>query len=81
MLTMYQQITIKTLAKQGVKKTCIARELNCHRNTVANILKKEKLTGKQTRAKPSIFAAFDTRIKEYLDKRVTNLRIYEILKE
>jgi len=81
MLTMYQQITIKTLVKQGVKKTCIARELNCHRNTVANILKKEKLTGKQTRAKPSIFAAFDTRIKEYLDKRVTNLRIYEILKE
>lgn len=81
MLTMYQQITIKTLDKQGVKKTQIARELDCHRNTVTNILKKEKLTEKQTRVKPSIFASFNTRIKEYFDKKVTNLRIYEILKE
>src|SRR3989344_2541930 len=81
MLTMYKQITIKTLDKQGVKHACIARELSCHRNTVTNILKKEKLTEKQTRVKPSIFAAFDTRIEEYLDKKVANLRIYEILKE
>ncbi|OGH22058.1 MAG: hypothetical protein A3D75_00705 [Candidatus Levybacteria bacterium RIFCSPHIGHO2_02_FULL_37_18] len=78
---MYKQITIKTLDKQGVKHACIARELSCHRNTVTNILKKEKLTEKQTRVKPSIFAAFDTRIEEYLDKKVANLRIYEILKE
>lgn len=81
MLTMYQQITIKTLVKQGVKKTRIARELNCHRNTVTNILKKENFTEKQIRVKSSIFASFDTRIKEYLDKKVTNLRIHEILKE
>ncbi len=81
MLTMYQQITIKTLDKQGVKKTRIARELNCHRNTVTNILKKENFTEKQIRVKPSIFASFDTRIKEYHDKKVTNLRIHEILKE
>lgn len=81
MLTMYQQITIKTLDKQGVKKARIAREMDCHRNTVTNILKKGKFTEKQTRVKPSIFASFDTRIKEYLDKKVANLRIHEILKE
>lgn len=81
MLTMYQQITIKTLSKQGVKQTEIARELGCHRNTVRNIIHKEKVTEKQTRSKSSYFDPYHGRIKEWLDKKVSNLRIYELLKE
>ena len=81
MLTMYKQITIKTLHKQGTKNAEIARQLCCHRNTVGNILQREKVTEKQTRLKPSIFASFDAQIKGFIDKKITNLRIYEILKE
>lgn len=79
MLTMYQQITIKTLHNQGVKNSAIARSLDCHRNTVGNIINRENVIEKQTRVKPSVFAPHKLKIKEYLDKRVTNLRIYEIL--
>lgn len=81
MLTMYQQITIKTLVKQGVKQTEIARELGCHRNTVRNIIHKEKVTEKQTRNKTSYFDPYHDQIKQWLDKKVSHLRIYELLKE
>lgn len=78
---MYKQITIKTLHTQGTRNAEIARQLGCHRNTVGNIIHRENVTEKQTRAKPSVFASFDTYIKNLIDKKVTNLRIYEILKE
>ncbi len=85
MLTMYQQITIKTLHKQGTKNAQIARRLGCHRNTVGNIIAREGLIEKQTRIKESVYAAFDTQIKEYLEKpkkdKISNLRIYEILRD
>jgi transposase len=80
---MYQQITIKTLHKQGARNAQIARQLGCHRNTVGNIIAREGLIEKQTRIKESVYAAYDARIKEYLDKdkkeKISNLRIYEIL--
>lgn len=78
---MYKQITIQTLHKQGVQKAQIARELGCHRNTVANVLQRGKLIERQTRVKPSIFESHKTQIKELLDKKVSRLRIYEILQE
>lgn len=85
MLTMYQQITIKTLHKQGSKNAQIARQLGCHRNTVGNIIAREGLIEKQTRIKESVYAASDEKIKEYLDKdkkeRISNLRIFEILRD
>jgi len=80
MLNMYQQITIKTLKKQGEKNTVIADRLGCHRNTVRNVLQK-KLVIKQTRNKPSHFDSYREKIKEFLDKKVTRLRIHEILTE
>lgn len=82
---MYKQITIRTLNEQGVKQSEIARQLDCHRHTIANVLSREHVTAKQTRVKDSVYAAFDTKIKEYLEKpkkeKVSNLRIYEILKD
>lgn len=81
MLTMYQQITIKTLAKQGVKQTEIARELGCHRNTVRNIIHKDQVIEKQTRDKSSYFNPYHDQIRQWLSKKVTCLRIYELLKE
>ncbi len=81
MLTMYQQITIQTLAKQGRKKADIARELGCHRNTVRNIILVGSAREKQTREKPSYFASYHDQIKEWADKKVSNLRMYEILTE
>ena len=55
MLTVYHQITIKTLDKQGKPKTHIAREMGCHRNTVRNVIRREKVIEKQIRHKPSYF--------------------------
>ncbi len=81
MLTMYQQITIQTLAKQGKKKTEIAREMGCHRNTVRNIILVGSVREKQTRVKPSYFAPYHDQIKEWADKQVSNLRMYELLTE
>lgn len=85
MLTMYQQITIKTLDRQGTKHSEIARQLGCHRHTIANVLSRENLIEKQTRVKDSVYAAFDTQITEYLKKpkkdKISNLRIYEILRD
>lgn len=81
MLTMYQQITIKTLAKQGVKQTEIARNLGCHRNTVRNIIHQDQVIEKQTRDRPSYFDPYRNQIKAWIEKDVSNLRMYEILKE
>src|ERR1700716_1851732 len=82
MLTMYKQITIKTLHKQGLGKTEIAKQLGCHRNTVDNVLQRENFIEKQTRTKGSLFDPYETQIKKWIDKKdVTILRMYEILKE
>lgn len=82
MLSMYQQITIKTLFEQSKKKTEIARTLNCHRNTVANILNRDTLIEKQTREKSSVYQPYKETIKTWLeDKKLTRVRIHEKLKE
>jgi len=85
MLTMYKQITIKTLHNQGDKNADIAKQLGCHRNTVGNIIARVGLIEKQTRVKESVYTAFDTKIKEYLEKpkkeKISNFRIYEILRD
>ena len=81
MLNMNYQVTIKTLKKQGYKNTQIAEQLGCHRNTVKNILDKPKLIEKQVRSKDSYFAQYQNEIKEFLDKKISRLRIYEILGE
>lgn len=79
MLTMYQQITIKTLHKQGQKQSTIARQLGCHRHTVANVLQQENFIEKQTRTKGSLFDPYRQQIKEWIEKKVTILRQFEIL--
>ena len=81
MLTMYQQITIKTLHKQGEKTSHIARELGCHRNTVSNIVKREGIIEQQTRARSSAFDPYKERINEYLNSKISRLRIFELLGE
>jgi len=79
MLTMYQQITIKTLKKQGRLIKDIASELNCHRNTVTNILSRSELINKQKRERPSYFDRFYDLIGKYLKEEISRLRIWEIL--
>ena len=81
MLTMYKQITIKTLKQQGSKNTDIAKEINCHRNTVANVLSRKDFIEKQTRQKGSLFDPYREQIKEWRDKKISILRIFEMLKE
>ena len=81
MLTMHQQITVKTLFKQGIKQTEIARELGCHRNTVRNIIRNDQVIEKQTRDRPSYFSPYHDQIKVWREKDVSNLRMYEILRE
>ena len=81
MLTMYKQITIKTLHNQGEKKSQIARELGCHRNTVSNIVKRDGIIEKQTRDRSSVFDPYKQKISEYLDKKISRLRIFELLGE
>lgn len=81
MLTMYKQITIKTLSKQGVKNTEIARQIGCHRNTVFNVLERENFIEIQTRQKGSLFDPYREQIKEWIDKDITILRQYEMLTE
>lgn len=78
---MYQQITIKTLNNQGFKQKQIASQMGCHRNTVKNILEREKPIEKLTRNKASYFDKFKDKIKELLDKNISRLRIHEILEE
>src|SRR5687767_12749125 len=81
MLTMYEQITIQTLHKQGVKKSKIARQLGCHRNTINNVLERKTVSEKQTRVKSSIFDPYKDKIKELHEKDITRVRIHEILRE
>lgn len=81
MLTMYKQITIKTLRKQGLKQTTIARQIGCHRHTVANVLGREGFIEKQTRVKGSLFDPFRSQIDEWLKKDISILRQFEILTE
>lgn len=81
MLTMYQQITVKTLHKQGSKNTEIAKTLGCHRNTVLNVLKREGFIEKQTRQKGSLFDPYQSQIKEWIEKGITILRQFEMLGE
>lgn len=78
---MYQQITIKTLHNQGERKSSIARQLGCHRNTVSNIVKRDKVIEKQVRARSSVFDPYKQKIQEYLDKKISRLRIFEMLGE
>lgn len=78
---MYKQITIKTLHQQGLKKAAIARELGCHRNTVINVVHREQIIEKQTRTKGSLFDPYQSQIKGWMDKKITILRMYEILTE
>ena len=81
MLTMYQQITVKTLIAQGEKKKDVASQIGCHRNTVYNVLRREPIET-QTRSKPSFFDTYHDTIKKYLkDDRLTRLRIYELLRD
>mgnify|MGYP001606160457 CR=1 FL=1 len=81
MLTMHQQITVKTLHNQGSKNTEIARRLGCHRNTVWNVLHRESFIEKQTRTKGSLFDPYRSQIKEWHDQKVSILRQFEILTE
>lgn len=78
---MYKQITIKTLSKQGIKNTEIARQIGCHRNTVFNVLERENFIEIQTRQKGSLFDPYREQIKGWIDKDITILRQYEILTE
>jgi transposase len=78
---MYKQITIQTLKKQGKKPVEISREMDCHRNTVRNVINRPKPIEKFTRNRPSYFDPYRDQIKGWLDKKVTHLRIYELLRE
>ena len=78
---MYKQITIKTLKNQGQKNTNIARQIGCHRNTIRNILLKKNVVAKQSRNRSLYFFPLQKKIKELLGKKITKLRIYEILVE
>ena len=78
---MYEQITVKTLHKQGIKKSQIARQLGCHRNTVNNVIERKTVSDRQTRMKSSIFDPYKDKIRELHEKDVTRVRIYEILSE
>lgn len=79
MLTMYEQITVKTLAKQNKKQAEIAAEMGCHRNTVRNIINRPSVIEKATRNKPSYFDQYHEQIKTWVDKKVTHRRIFELL--
>lgn len=79
MLTMYKQITIKTLKKQGIKNTEIARSIGCHRNTVLNVLERPNFIEYQTRQKGSLFDPYQEQIKEWIEKKTSILRMFEIL--
>jgi transposase len=78
---MYEQITVKTLAKQNKKQTEIAVELGCHRNTVRNIINRPSVIEKATRDKPSYFDQYHDQIKTWVDKKVSHRRIFELLGE
>jgi len=78
---MYQQITIKTLDKQGERKAAIAKQMGCHRNTVRNVLKRVSILEKQTRSKSSEFTPYKEKIDEWLKQDISRRRIIELLWE
>jgi transposase len=78
---MYKQITIQTLHKQGVKKSQIARQLGCHRNTINNVLERKAFSEKQTRVKSSLFDPYKEKIRQLHEQEVSRVRMYEILTE
>ncbi len=78
---MYKQITIKTLDKQGLRQSDIARQLDCHRHTVANVLQRENFIEKQTRSKGSLFDPYQQQVKEWIQKKTSILRQFEMLTE
>lgn len=78
---MYKQITIKTLDRQGFRQSDIARQLNCHRHTIANVLHRENFIEKQTRQKGSLFDLYQSQIKEWIEKKISVLRQFEMLTE
>lgn len=80
MLPMYKQITIQTLYGQGKKSIDIARDMGCHRNTVRNIRTKTPVTT-QTRHKPSTFASYRDQIMDWQNKKVSLVRMHELLRE
>lgn len=79
MLTMYKQITIHTLHKQRLKQSVIAKQLGCHRHTIANVLNREGFIEKQTRTKGSLFDPYQSQIEEWVKKDISILRQFEIL--
>lgn len=81
MLSMYKQITIKTLKKQGKANQDIAAAMQCHRNTVRNILSHDHFIERQTRERLSYFSSCKNRIKELLKSDISRLRIWEILRD
>ncbi|MDQ3098866.1 MAG: IS21 family transposase [bacterium] len=81
MLTPHQQITIHTLFKQGKEIKEIAESLGVHRNTVKNILQRGEIRQKQERIKHSSFATYQKQIEDFLTKKITRLRIWQILKD
>jgi len=81
MLTMYQQITIQTLHKQGKNKSEIAKLLGCHRHTVRKILNRETIAEKQTRKKSSMFDPYKQQIAAWQKADISRFRIYEKLQE
>lgn len=82
MLTMYKQITIKTLFENGMKKAAIASELECHRNTVRNIVKRDGFKDKQSRQKQSLYTPYKNQIETWYKKdKLTRFRIHEKLQE
>lgn len=78
---MYKQITIKTLKQQGSNNTEIARQIGCHRNTVIHVLSRENFIEIQTRKKGSLFDPYQQQIKQLRDKKISILRIFEILRD
>lgn len=80
MYSMHEQITIQILHKQKVKNSVIAKQMQCHRNTVTNILKWETLNDTQTRNKPSVFLPYKEQIRKWLEEEeLTRVVIHEKL--
>jgi transposase len=82
MLNMGQQYTILTLHNQGKTNAAIARQLDCSRHTVENVLKRGYVTEKQTRQKSSVVTPYKEQIEKWLkDPKITRLRMYEMLQD
>lgn len=81
MLTMAKQYTIRTLHDQGETNAEIARQLQCHRHTVENVLKRSTVLEKLTRNKPSAVTPYKSQIQVWYDKNIPRQRMYEMLVE